>query len=446
MTAKLYIVHCVDTEGPLEEKLEATFERLRDQKQIDLAPSRDTLVRLQNRKIDLNGREAEIADFVAPKRLAYLSTWKEIEEMVTAMTSREYRLANADPAGNPYTFSWFIIDVVGYKDNPRRKAVGFHAVWDQYQRMLSGRLHNDCLGWHFHTVAVGNHALDYNTCWTNNDYHEQALARRIIQRRWFPSLFRAGGLIERNDLSYWLEQFIPFDYSVSSRKEAPDAPGSLLDWRFSPREWGGFHPGFHDYRRPGNMNRWLFRCLDIDSVNTTLSTEEVEKAFATVQAGKSTILAYSSHDRRDPRPEISLAVGLIRQVASRFPDVTWQWANAHEAARKSCRLLEIKPPCFSIHQKEHLLTIESDQPLFGPAPFLAIEEQGEIFYRDNPTVEAETRWAYRLVRPKTTLRVGVAGANSSGFVGLAVKNIADRKIVIERKNHGNFSSQDRPGD
>ena len=420
MPPVLYIVHCVDTEGPLEETVSATFERLRDSKGIDLEPSPATLRRLQNKEIDLQGREEEIADFVSPERMAYLSTWTEIEEMVDAVTCEAFRKKYADPSGNPYTFSWFIIDVVGYRDNPRRKAVGYHVIWDQYARFLDTRLCNDSLGWHIHTVPVGNHALEYNTCWTNNDYHERVLARRLIERRWFPSLFRAGAAIERNDLSFWLEQFIPFDYSCDSQEQDAGAPGRLWDWRFAPVRWGAYHPDFYDYRKQGQMKRRIFRCLDVDTTVSSLTIDEVRKAFRQVSDGQSTVMAYSGHDRRDIRVDVEKACGLIHTVASEFPNVQWTFTNAHEAARRVCNIETEPPPVFDIAIEDGLVYISSDRPLFGVQPFLAVHEDGDVFYRDNPTIESATSWAYRPVRLQKTRHIGVAGANRFGEVGLNV--------------------------
>ena len=39
MARPVYVVHCVDTEGPLHESVEATFERLKAIFGIDLEPS-----------------------------------------------------------------------------------------------------------------------------------------------------------------------------------------------------------------------------------------------------------------------------------------------------------------------------------------------------------------------------------------------------------------------
>ena len=418
----LFVVHCVDTEGPLEEPLDATFNRLRNRFDIDIAPSRETLRELQRGTVPLNGLEATVAKWLAPDRLSYLSTWADVEEMVGAITSEDFRRNNSDPLGNPYAFTWFVIDVVGYKDNPRRKAAGFHAVWDVFKRLMRTTGVHDSFGWHFHTVPVGNHALEYNTCWTNNDFHEQALARRIIERSAFPSIYRAGGVIERNDLSFWLEQFIPFDFSSTARIGG-GVPGSMFDWRHAPTEWTGYHPSFYDYRRPGDMRRWIFRCLEAAGYETSLSAADVESAFRQVRAGKSAILAYSSHDRRDMRPEIEKVIGLISEVSSGYADVSWQFANGVDAARAVSGTTDATPPTFTQEWAGNTLWVRSDRPLFGSIPFLAIEEAGGVFFRDNPTIEDETTWAYQPPRRPTTLRIGIAGATASGAVGISVIDV-----------------------
>ena len=70
-TSNLYVVHCVDTEGPLTETLEATFRRVSLTFGLQLPVSRETLVKLQNRQLDLNGLEDAVARMVAPELLVY---------------------------------------------------------------------------------------------------------------------------------------------------------------------------------------------------------------------------------------------------------------------------------------------------------------------------------------------------------------------------------------
>ncbi len=417
----LHAVHCVDTEGPLEEPLEATFDRLRKEMRLDLPPSLATLRALQAGALPLSGREAEIAAYVAPERLAYLSTWAEVEAMLAAATAPEFRQSLADPAGNPYVYSWFVIDVVGYADNPRRKATGWHAVWDQYARMLGGADRGDAFGWHFHVVPMGGHALDYNACWTNSAWHEEALARRVLQRGAFPGLWRAGGVVQRNDQSHWLNRFIPFDYSNWAQKTLPcGGPGELSDWRGAPLDWAGYHPDYDDYRRPGGMRRTIFRCLDVKTPACELTADDVRDAFQRVRDGQSAVLAFTNHDRRDLRPDIRRADALIRAVAGEFPDVSWRWSNARDAARDSLGIADAPPPRFTLTWENGVLHVASDQDLFGPEPFLAVEESGDRVYRDELTIEGPRAWAWKPTRPHTLVRVGVAAANAAGRTAVAI--------------------------
>lgn len=47
----LHIVHCIDTEGPLDEDLQATFERLKYIFGIHLKPTRENLNLIQLKKL-----------------------------------------------------------------------------------------------------------------------------------------------------------------------------------------------------------------------------------------------------------------------------------------------------------------------------------------------------------------------------------------------------------
>ena len=71
MEKTLYVVHCIDTEGPLNETLEATFERLKHIFHLDLKPSKETLIKLQNGELDLGGKEESVKTTLNPHYLNY---------------------------------------------------------------------------------------------------------------------------------------------------------------------------------------------------------------------------------------------------------------------------------------------------------------------------------------------------------------------------------------
>ena len=62
------VVHCVDTEGPLDEKLKDTFKRLNEIFGLDIKASKENLKKLQNMKIPLNGLEKSVAKVVNKKK------------------------------------------------------------------------------------------------------------------------------------------------------------------------------------------------------------------------------------------------------------------------------------------------------------------------------------------------------------------------------------------
>ena len=61
----VYIVHCVDTEGPLYESLKAKFERIKDVFNIKVKPSIDNLHKLKSKKIPLHGKENDVAKLLS---------------------------------------------------------------------------------------------------------------------------------------------------------------------------------------------------------------------------------------------------------------------------------------------------------------------------------------------------------------------------------------------
>lgn len=425
---QLFLVHCVDTEGPLEENLQATFDRLRENKSLDLPPSLEILKKLQQKQIDLKGREEEIADYIDAKRISYLSSWGLVGAMLRRVTSPEFRMQHADPFGNPYTFSWFIIDIVGYLNNPRKKSIGFHSVFDHFHTIVE-HFFQDVVGWHFHTVPANGNAVEYNTCWTNNDWHEQSICRRLIERKHFPSIFRAGGHIERNDLNFWLEQYIPFDFSCRSYDPASRIQykaGDINDWRGAPTDWSPYHPCFYDYRKPGNMRRSIFRTLDIDSNACQLTEREVEKAFLRARTHP-TILSVSTHDRRDMAPEILHVMELMQKVSKKFSDVSWMHSNALSAARAIHHFSDDSTPQFSVRLENGVLYVSTQTKIFGPQPFLAIQEGEDLFYRDNFTIESDQAWAYKIPAGRKITRLGIAASAPNGAVGTKVIRLS--KVV-----------------
>src|ERR1700753_4001488 len=95
----VHIVHCIDTEGPLHESLDATFERLRSIFRLELEPSAELLQRLQAGEEDLGGLEAAVQRVVDPHLLAYNDTWDKVDAMLVELMSDRFRREMQDSTG-----------------------------------------------------------------------------------------------------------------------------------------------------------------------------------------------------------------------------------------------------------------------------------------------------------------------------------------------------------
>src|SRR3989338_1212748 len=87
----VYIVHCVDTEGPLTESLGATFERLYELFGISLEPTVENLRKIQNKQIDFGDKTGVISEVFNQHNLNYHDSWERIDAMLYTIMSAEFR-------------------------------------------------------------------------------------------------------------------------------------------------------------------------------------------------------------------------------------------------------------------------------------------------------------------------------------------------------------------
>ena len=97
-------LHAIDTEGPLYESLDATFERVEEVIGIfNLPKNKKTLLLLKDGKINLNGKEEEVKLLLSNHRLNYMDSWLKLDEMLENAMSKDFRNKNLDSFGR----GWF---------------------------------------------------------------------------------------------------------------------------------------------------------------------------------------------------------------------------------------------------------------------------------------------------------------------------------------------------
>lgn len=437
------IVHCIDTEGPLHESLSATFERLRELFGLELEPRAETLRQLQNGELDLGGIEAQVAKVVAPALLDLNSSWDRIDAMLDRMMSAEYRNLMLDSFGGGWVYNWHCVDHVGYELNPRRRDLGFHNVFDTYvQRLRDNGPAGARDGLHFH-----HHPMPFNRQAHRSATHYfshaplvfETLARRIIDRQWFPSCYRPGFHAERPDSHWLLEQFIPFDLAnqataADDSHQSDKAGGRFGDWRRAPRHWAPYHPSHDDYQLPGDCRRWIARCLNVGTRHSLLTQADVDQAFSEAGAGKPVVLAFANHEFRNMEPDVANVRAMVAAASARHPGVPFRFAESRQAMRDALGLNERPPIRFQVALDGNVVHVFADAPTFGPQPFLALKTRSGAYFHDNLDFqEPFRRWTYVLddntFPPHALEAVGLGTCDGTGNVTVAVLDPATGRLT-----------------
>ena len=430
---QVLVVHCVDTEGPKFEALTDTFERLYDAFGLKIKPSKKNLKALQKGELVNDFQRDAVMDFLGKDRLSYNETWSEVDAMLDVLMTNEWRNKYQDDFGRGYVFNWFCIDLVGFNFNPRRKALGYHAIFEHYQEILQryDRSDMDELQWHFHPVSFTREAHKSSNNYSFTNEHIQVLSRRVIDFGWFPSASRPGLHMERADINFFLEQWIPFDYANQAMEESDislsqkDAGGGRYgDWRRATREWEVYHPDFYDYQKKGNMRRYIARCLNLNSRIRQINQKEVDSAFHRADKGLPTILSVTDHDEREMRNHIDRFYSMMRDSQSRYPEVKIKNCRSVEAMCLYEGLVGIEPIKLelSVDYEKQRIEVLTDRSPWGGHPYFCFKHLGGEYIHENLDFHGDCQWSY-------VFDDGTLPLNSIQIVGIAVNDEAGNSTV-----------------
>jgi hypothetical protein len=449
--SKVYIVHCIDTEGPLYESLDATFERLSHIHHVDIEPSHENLEKLQKGEIDLGDRTTAIQKMLDPDLLEYNDTWGKIQEMLDDCLSPGFRNKVIDSTGKGWVYNWFCADFVNFDNNPRRRCMGYHNIFDYYNTVITDQ---DSIHFHYHPHGLINNAHISATNWFRTDSLEQILCRRIIDRGWFPVCNRPGFQVNRPDSHWFLEQYIPFDYSNMAIEPTEDdkksydfSGGRSGDWRRAPRNWYPYHPSYDDYQKIGLCRRWITRCLNIGTRSYNINQKELDKAFVVASRPNiDQIVSFANHDFRDIRKDISHFRDMLGKSVSKYPNVEFVFSDPltpfREMFMKDC---EHKEHCnLELESTQHgtdmlELRIESNIPIFGPQPYLAIKTHSGQYFHDNLDIHKPFRkWSYTFDRETLPIKavesIGIAANTPYGKTTVVVLHEDERMEEVYHRN------------
>ena len=445
----VYVVHCVDTEGPLNESLIATFKRVKDLFNIELKPSEENLEKIQKEEIDLNGLESSVSKAFSKRIMSYNKDWSYLDNMLDNLTSKEFRNSHIDSYGNGWKYTWFIMDHINYDDNPRSKITGYNAIWDHYKEYyeLCG-ISEDEFQWHVHPANAYNAGNHCGTSYWNSPHVLQSLCHRLIDRGFFPSCFRPGYHTVRPDSHWFLEQYIPYDFSNQAvsvtdeeSKQLDLSGGRFGDWRRAKREWGWYHPSHDDYQTEGNCHRYIFRCLNIGTRLRLITQGEVDNAFKIAEKGTDVIMAFCDHDFREMKYDVEEVYSYIKVASQKFPRVKWINSTAFEAAKavlkESAEKITLEIQTEELENNRKKIIIDTNITSFGAQPFFAIKLKNGSYRAEQLDVQIPNRkWTYvfdeESICSSDVQLIGIATNSRVGSGALKVFSF-DKGILFDKK-------------
>jgi hypothetical protein len=368
--SEVLVVHCVDTEGPLG----GDARRLPD-----------------------GSRE-------------FYDNWDDILASLRELTRSVFRSRSADSFGGPYRFNWFVMDFTGFRTNPKRRVAEYHDTWDHIATLP---VDEDGLYWHYHVPPANGVGDEWSESWLTSNECNTILARRLLERGAFPAAFRAGGTIEDEPASRWLEQTIPIDFSNRvSERSTPGADLYHFNWHGAPMIWGSYHPALGDPVREGSLRRFMYRSIDLRSRYNELTQEHVDGCFRdAAETAEPRVLSFFSHDNRDMRAETYHVVDLLRDAAAKT-GVRWRSCTAVEAHRRYHHL-EIEPVELTLAVVKRGFELFADHAPFQNVPFVAAELRSGAFVRLYPRETGPMTWRLN-ADPRTIKRLAAAVSSIAG--------------------------------
>ena len=359
----------------------------------------------------------------------------------------KFRKEIPDSFGGSWVYNWFCVDHIGYTGyNPRKKDIGFHKIFDHYMSYNNkNEIAGDLIQWHFHPLPIVKDTHRSGTAYLNSAHIYEILAKKIIDKNWFPSAYRPGFHTERPDSNWFLEQWIPFDYANQSMKDEnndqPDlAEGRFGDWRRAPKEWKVYHPDHDDYQKEGNCRRWIARCLNIGTRLRVITLDDIRDGFNRANEGRPTLISFSNHDFRDMKPSINKVRALIKQASKGFSDVKFKYSNALDAIRGVIGIekIDLINPGFDVsiekNKESAIIKIKSNKDIFGPQPFFAIKTKSEHYIWQNLDFQEKNNWSftfdYNTIDLASVDKIGIAANTKNGVAEII--NYDSKKEIFEK--------------
>lgn len=434
MSGRIFLVICVDAEGPLYESSKECILRINRLFDLDLPLGQATLQQILDGTIDLGGREGAIRSAVSPGVRDWLGDWGGVDKNVDFACSDRFRRGFVDDSGRNVVLNWFVCDWVGFRHNPRRKPVGLNLVSDCYFDRFGINSPDDPIYFHHHAEPFSG--CTHHPCknWSNEPSHIEKLSSCLLKHGHFPACVRSP--IMAPDIHWFLEQYFPFDLSNTAvpLDGQPDvASKRWTDWTRAPEDWSLYQPDIYDYQTPGDMKRTIGRCMQYGSRYGNFDANELRRAVLLAESGEDVLVSLYVHDH-SPFEKLFPVFQMFESAREQTPAVAFHNASAVEAFREVLGIVKASEPCFEVRLEGSSVLIETNDRIFGTQPWFCFETaSGDCCWDNLDVIEIGKRWRYVMdsyTFPLSSVaRLGIAANNAAGCTATQVFRLENQVLV-----------------
>ena len=359
-----------------------------------------------------------------PNNLEILKNWEAVDLAMDKLFEENFRNKFQDSYNDNLKFGWFCLAWTGFNNeiNPRKRDLGYHKVLDHY-RSRWGKLIQDfgdeeC--WHYHHPPKSGVVNEWSTDWNSSEEYKNIISRQILERDWFPICFRAGGTIMDKNLSQWVDEWFPFDYSNRAPLDV-----SVMDWSDGIDQWRAYKPNPEFFKTEGNGKRYLARTMDLVTGSYKAGEVDIVQAFSEAQTRGHAILSTFDHDYRDIESRIINFMSTLKKISKQFPDVKWKYSSPSNAIIETQSLNNNQQLKIFVEEKDNHIEIKTSTDIHQHNPWIAIQQTDETISQLESSLEKidKNSWKLLIDNQSSLKKIGIAASNNAGYSATKVLSI-----------------------
>ncbi len=380
-----------------------------------------------------------------------LSLFTDPARNATRVMDPAFRLPLTDSYGTPVKLTWWMMagNIFRHATNtniPNPNTMTLYLMKKNQGELL--RSWGDELTLHYHTFVWTDYNGDGTYYWNqalsfpeSSEDFDVTLAEMLLEEETFPVSFRSGWHAMDNAWQQRLDELLPYSLHndwPARRTDTTEPLDNTFDWSRAPSSFVPFQPSPTDYQVPGSGKGWNVRSAYMSSVDSTF----MAGIFAKAATGIDQLVCLWAHlPETDFLDNVRKVDASAHKALQRFPGMTFRYCTAVEAMQRWRQTGDTVRPHLTFEEiSEGAMVrwaITSDEPLFQPAPFVAVKDRYGEFRVIPSQAVGDRSWETSVAVPRADIaKSGVAATDTAGNLTTALIRYLPDDIIVDNTDPG----------